>query len=242
VSVGALQLFVTARVLLDVKTKKRIAKIAAHQGIGELFLRSLGEETANAVLHGVGAALAIAGLVLLIFRALGGDVKTLVSFILFAATMFVMFTASTLYHGVQSVVPKRLLKILDHQAIYLFIAGSYTPVCLLTLPPRLGWIIFALEWGCALSGILLYALRIPFLKKVELIVYLVMGWAVVVCIPYLRAGMSTPTLIFLGLGGICYTLGVFWYVRKRTHGAHIVWHVFVLAGAVCHWWSVWFMG
>jgi hemolysin III len=212
----------------------------------EVIVRSLNEESVNAILHGFGALLAAAGLVLLAVRACGGlggspaGAKSLSAFVVFAATMIVMFTASTFYHSARSGKGKSRLQILDHQAIYLFIAGSYTPFCLVALPPRLGWVILALEWLCAAAGVILYMVNCPYLKKFELAIYLIMGWAIAAGVPFLRERMSTASIVFLVAGGLSYTLGVFWYVRKWKRGAHVVWHSFVLVGAVCHWWSVWF--
>jgi hemolysin III len=209
--------------------------------------RTLREEIANAITHGFGALLAVAGLVLLALRAQGilggynGGTLTVTAFVLFAATMLTMFLCSTLYHAIQNAGAKRVFKILDHAAIYLFIAGTYTPMTLVVLPPGIGRILFCLEWLCAIAGIVLHATQCRFMKKAEIIVYLVMGWAIIAAIPYLRQSMSALSIIFLAAGGLSYTLGVFWYAKKRKHGAHVVWHVFVLGGAVCHWWSVWFM-
>jgi hemolysin III len=156
--------------------------------------------------------------------------------------MIAMFMASTLYHAFPSGAVKRFFRVLDHQAIYLFIAGTYTPFCLLALPAKVGMPILAVEWLCALAGMVLYAINFPLLKKVELVVYIIMGWAIVAGVPFLRTSLPVQTLIFLLAGGLLYTMGVFWYVRKTRRGAHIVWHAFVLAGAVCHWWAVWFLG
>jgi len=216
----------------------KTAKMAARE-------QTTGEEIANSVIHGVGALAATAGLVLLCVRSRltgsAGGVKTVTSLALFAGTMITMFLASTLYHSIQHGGAKKTLKVLDHSAIYLFIAGTYTPFCLLALGGPLGWTLFSLEWACAAAGITLYAVNWRFLKKAELAVYLVMGWAIVVSAPLLRHRLTVPSAVFLIAGGVLYSLGVIWYTRKAQKGAHVVWHAFVLAGALAHWWAVWFL-
>ncbi|MDR3144967.1 MAG: hemolysin III family protein [Treponema sp.] len=203
-----------------------------------------GEEIANSVLHGLGALLSAAGLALLILRAEsypGGKAAAAAAYGIFASTMIVMFLASTLYHAIQHEGAKRVFRILDHAAIYLLIAGTYTPLCLLGLRGPWGWAFFGLEWTLAAAGITLCAVKLQFLKKAELIVYILMGWAILAgWIPLFRA-LPLISLILLAAGGAAYTLGTLWYSRPHRRGAHVIWHVFVLAGAACHWCSVWFM-
>jgi hemolysin III len=211
-----------------------------------LPFQTIGEEIANAILHGLGAMLAVAGLVMLVLRGrgqLGGiaDIRTMVAFTVFATTMIVMFLASTLYHAVQHKGAKRVLRVLDHSAIYLLIAGTYTPFCLLGLRGGHGWILFAIEWACAVTGITLYATNCTFIKKFELIIYLIMGWAIVFGWSRLSKVLPTPSLIMLICGGAAYSLGTIWYAMHNRRKMHVVWHVFVLIGAICHWASVWFM-
>ncbi|GHV41969.1 hemolysin III [Spirochaetia bacterium] len=206
-----------------------------------------GEEIANSVLHGLGVPVAIAGLTLLLLRAngyLGGTVGgalALVSYSLFGFSMIVMFLASTLYHAIQHERAKRVFRILDHSAIYFLIAGTYTPFSLLGFRGALGWVYFGIEWGLAATGIALYAANCKFIKKAELIVYLFMGWAVVVGLYRLYRGIPLISIIFLVAGGIAYSLGTIWYGRHNRRISHVIWHVFVLAGAVCHWFSIWYM-
>jgi hemolysin III len=212
-----------------------------------------GEEIANAVLHGLGVLLAVTGLILLGFRArgyLGGkppqvdsteSILAITSYVIFTVTMIIMFLASTLYHAIQPEGAKRVFRILDHSAIYLLIAGTYTPFSLLGFRGTLGWVYFGIEWGLAALGIIFYAVNFKFVKKIELIVYILMGWAVVMGFPRLYRSIPGISIIFLGAGGIAYTLGTIWYSRANRRGSHVIWHVFVLAGAVCHWWSIWFM-
>jgi hemolysin III len=196
-----------------------------------------GEEIANAILHGIGAGLAIAGLVLLVLRAKG--VLEIAACAIFTASMITMFLASTLYHALEHDGAKRLFRILDHGAIYLLIAGSYTPFSLICMRGTMGWVYVGLEWGLAITGISLYAVGFKFIKKIELAIYLLMGWAIVLGISRLIQAAPLSALIFLAAGGLCYTLGTVWYSRHHRRVSHVIWHVFVLAGAVFHWFSVW---
>jgi hemolysin III len=200
-----------------------------------------GEEIANAVLHGIGAALGTAGLVLLILRAGGGgSALRITACAIYGSSMILMFLASTLYHALQHDGAKRIFRILDHGAIYLLIAGTYTPYSLICLRGAMGWIYFGLEWGLAAAGISLYAAGFKFIKRVELGIYLLMGWSIVGGIPRLLKTASPTALGFMAAGGLAYTLGTIWYSRRRRL-SHVIWHVFVLAGVVFHWFSVWFL-
>ncbi|MDR2362789.1 MAG: hemolysin III family protein [Spirochaetaceae bacterium] len=206
-----------------------------------------GEEIANSVLHGLGLILAIGGLVLLALRAngrlggAGGGGRAVASYVIFTAAMISMFLASTLYHAIQHEGVKRVFRILDHSAIYLLIAGTYTPFCLISFRGPWGWTLFGIEWALAVTGIVLYAVNYKPLKKAEIAVYLLMGWAVAAGGPALFRSLPRVSLIFLAAGGAAYTLGTLWYRKPYRRGAHVTWHVFVLAGAVCHWWAMWFM-
>ena len=203
-----------------------------------------GEEIANSVLHGVGVFAAVAGLILLTLRAngladgRGGGVMAITSFTVYTSSMIVMFLASTLYHAIQHEGAKRIFQVLDHSAIYLLIAGTYTPFCLVALGGAWGWTLFGIEWGLAIVGIVLYSIGLKQLKKVEVGVYILMGWAIVIGWTPLVHSVSLFSLGFLIAGGVSYTLGTFWYRQKIRRGTHVAWHVFVLAGAVLHWWAV----
>jgi hemolysin III len=207
-----------------------------------------GEEIANAVIHGLGAALAIAGMVLLILRAGGsageaGGTRALriTACTIYAASMILMFLASTLYHALQHDGAKRVFRILDHGAIYLLIAGTYTPLSLLCLRGTMGWVYVGFEWALAAAGISLYAAGCKFIKKIELAIYILMGWSIMAGISRLIRSASPSALIFLIAGGLSYTLGIVWYSRHSRRLSHVIWHVFVLAGAILHWFSVWFL-
>jgi hemolysin III len=218
-----------------------------HKKLSPLPFQTPGEEIANSILHGIGALLAIAGLVLLALRAngllngRGGGAIAVTSYIIYTASLICMFLASTLYHAIQHEMTKQVFRILDHSAIYLLIAGTYTPLCLTVLHGTFGWTLFGIEWGLAVLGIVLYAINYKPLRKIEVIVYILMGWAIIVGWNPLYRVIPRISAILMVVGGVAYTLGTIWYAQKIRRLAHVTWHIFVLAGAVCHWFSIWFM-
>jgi hemolysin III len=214
----------------------------------KIISQTIGEEIANSILHGTGVLLGILGIVFLVLRGrgfFGGkglDGDSLAIYVIFSAAMILMFLASTLYHAQQSPEVKRIFRIFDHQAIYLFIAGTYTPFCLLGLKGAWGWALFGFEWALAFTGIVLHGLNCRFVKKAELAIYILMGWAIFAGFVPLVNALAPESLILLFSGGAAYTAGIFWYRAGKTiRGTHVVWHVFVLAGALCHFWAVWFL-
>jgi len=220
-----------------VKTRKK-------QG-NPLPFQTPGEEIANAILHGIGALVGIAGLILLLLRGAGilggrgGGATALTAYSIYGASMFLLFLASTLYHAIQHEKTKQVFRIFDHGAIYLLIAGTYTPFCLVAIQGPWGWALFGIEWGLAIVGITLYAVGIEALKKIEVAVYILMGWAIVFAGKPLLGKLSSWSLTWLIAGGLFYTLGTIWYRERVRRGTHVTWHAFVLAGAIAHWWSVW---
>lgn len=199
-----------------------------------------GEEIANAISHGVGAGLSIAGLVLLIvFAATHGGGLKLASAIIFGVSLLLEYLFSTLYHAIQPPRAKRVLRVFDHCAIYLLIAGTYTPFLLGPLLPWGGAVMCAVIWGAAALGILVETFsreRQP--KWVSALIYLVMGWAIVFRMPQLMAALPAGGMWLLFAGGLSYTVGVVFYLLKRVPYMHMVWHLFVLGGSVCHFLSV----
>ncbi|OUP07557.1 hemolysin III family protein [Collinsella sp. An2] len=198
-------------------------------------LYTLGEEIANSITHGIGCLLAIAGLVLLIVKAaLGGAAPThLASAIVFGVTLILEYLASTLYHAIQVPAAKRIFRIIDHSCIYLLIAGSYTPFCLITLVNEGGVVLFVLVWTLAFAGIsfeIIGRQRQP--RWVTILIYLIMGWLVVFRLPQLIVSLDPVALALLTVGGICYTIGTAFYVMKKIRYMHSVWHLWVLAGSV----------
>jgi len=196
---------------------------------------TLGEEIAHAVTHGLGLVLSIAGVAVLMAAAsVRGDAWHVVSCAVFGATLVLLYAASTLYHGVHHRRAKRMLQQLDHAAIFLLIAGSYTPFALVTLRGGWGWTLLALVWGLAVLGIALQVARRSRVSRPLVPIYLVMGWLAVIVIGPLVRSLHSEGLVLLFLGGIAYTLGVVFFAWRRLPYNHAVWHLFVLAGSACH--------
>lgn len=199
-----------------------------------------GEEVANAVTHVVGSHLGAAMLALLAWQgARSGEMVAwkITSGAIFGASMIFLYAISSAYHAVSYAPAKRVLHVMDHMAIYFLIAGSYTPFCLVTLRPEhpaLAWTIFGIEWGAALVGVSFKAFTTGKFRYVSTSAYVIMGWvALAAAVPLVRS-LSGPGMTWLALGGALYTAGCVFYLWKRLPYAHMVWHLFVLAGTVCH--------
>ncbi len=202
---------------------------------------SIGEEIAHAVTHGIGALLSIAGLVVLVvFASLYGNAWHITSSSVYGATLILLYTASTLYHGIPQPAVKRVLRRLDHAAIFLLIAGTYTPFTLVNLRGGWGWTLFGLVWGFAILGVVLETALKRRIKWLSLTLYLGLGWLVLIAIGPLLDSVATGGLILLLAGGLCYSLGVVFYVWKRLAYHHAVWHLFVMAGSLLHFFSIFF--
>jgi hemolysin III len=200
-----------------------------------------GEEIANSLTHGVGMLLSIAGLSILVtFAALRGDAWMVVGCSVFGASMILLYTASTLYHCLRSPRSKGMLRVLDHAAIFLLIAGTYTPFTLASLRGPWGWSLFGVIWGLAVTGIALKLFFTGRFRVVSTMIYLFMGWLVLIAIRPLVAVLPRASLVFLLAGGLAYSLGVVFYLWKRLPYHHAVWHLFVLAGTVCHFFAVFY--
>ena len=197
------------------------------------------EELANSVTHGVGTMLSIAGLVaLVVTSARGGDAWQVTSSAVFGTTLVLLYTASTLYHALPGDALKRLLRKFDHAAIFLLIAGTYTPFLLVTLRGAWGWSLFGVVWGMAIAGVILKFWYAGRFKVLSTGVYLAMGWLVVIAFKPLLAALPTGGMAWLIAGGACYTLGSAFYLWRKLPYHHAVWHLWVLAGSVCHWVAV----
>lgn len=198
-------------------------------------------EIANAITHGLGAGLSVATLVLLIVAAAAyGDAWHIVSFSVYGATLVILYLCSTLYHSFQSTTVKRFFRIMDHSAVFLLIAGTYTPFTLVILRGALGWTLFGIIWGLAISGIVFKAFLVERLAVISTVFYLLMGWLIIVSIKPLLETLPPGGLYLLLAGGILYTAGIFFYARTRNLFNHTVWHVFVLGGSICHFFSIYF--
>ncbi len=192
-------------------------------------------ERFNSITHLVGAALALAGLVVLVvFSALQGDIWKIVSFSIYGTSLFLLYTLSTLYHSLRGRAKQIFMK-LDHVAIYLLIAGTYTPLTLITLRGAWGWSLFGIVWGLAVIGIVVDTLHRQGSRSIQMVIYLFMGWLIVVALYPLVKVMPTGGLVLLVLGGLFYTGGIVFYaLDERIKHAHGIWHLFVLAGSISH--------
>lgn len=196
---------------------------------------TLGEEIVNSLTHGVGVLLAIAATAVLITRAAAhGDPWQVVGCSVFGASLIFLYTASTLYHSVSAPRAKKVLRALDHTAIFVLIAGTYTPFALVNLRGPWGWSLFVAIWCVAVFGMVS---RLTFLRRwpaVTVALYVLMGWAVVVVARPFIQHVSTPGLVLLVAGGLAYTAGLAFYSWERLPYNHAIWHGFVLAGSACH--------
>ena len=198
-------------------------------------LHQIRDEIANALTHGLGAAAALAGgAVLITLAAIHGDGWQLAGAIVFGITLLLLYTASTLYHAIQHPIAKGRLKVFDHCAIYLLIAGTYTPFTLIGLRGPWGWGLFIAIWALALAGVVFKLFYTGRFKLLSTVIYIAMGWLVVVAIKPMLASIDAWTLGWLLAGGVFYTLGTYFYHRESIPYAHAIWHLFVIAGSVCH--------
>lgn len=197
------------------------------------------EEIANAITHGIGTALALAALTILItLAATDGTATHVVGFTIFGATMVTLYLASTLYHSISHHSTKFLFRKFDHMSIFLLIAGTYTPFCLIALPGWIGWTVLGIVWFCALTGIILKIFFTGHHENISTFLYVIMGWLILPAIKPLYDSVSLQTFIFLMAGGFFYTAGTFFFVKDHRKYFHSVWHMFVLAGSVFHFFSV----
>ncbi|WP_440887243.1 PAQR family membrane homeostasis protein TrhA [Vibrio sp. WZ-1] len=203
---------------------------------------SQGEELANSITHGIGMIFGIVGLVLLLIKAVNqqADALTITSMAIYGSSMIVLFLASTLYHAIPSPKAKRWLKTFDHCAIYLLIAGSYTPFLLVSLRTPLAIGLMIVIWTIALIGIIMKVAFVYRFKKLSLMTYLVMGWLSLIVIYQLAINLDIGGLTLLAAGGLVYSIGVIFYVAKRIPFNHAIWHGFVLAGCVCHFFAIYY--
>jgi hemolysin III len=200
---------------------------------------SLGEEIAHSVTHGLGAVLSMVGLVMLVHRAYAsGDPWRIVSFAIFGTTMVVLYVSSTLYHALIPPRARNVFKILDHVAIFLLIAGSYTPFLLVSLRSAWAWVLFGVVWGLTLGGVIFKVFFTGRFKLVSTLLYLGLGWLGIVVMKPLIPQISTSGLVWLVAGGLAYSLGTIFYLWRGMKYHHAVWHVFVMVGTFCHFWVV----
>jgi hemolysin III len=200
---------------------------------------SIREEKANAISHGIGVLLSIAALILLIVQAsLHGSAWHLVSFSIFGVSLVTLYSCSTLLHSIQHPKLKDLFEILDHSAIYLLIAGTYTPYLLVTLRGPFGWTFFGIIWGLAIVGMVLKIFFVKRFMVLSTFCYIVMGWLIVLAFKPLYMNLPFGGIMWLVVGGLLYTCGTTFYLWRRVPYHHAIWHVFVLAGSACHFISI----
>lgn len=197
------------------------------------------EEIANATIHGIGAIFSIAALVILIVASvMHGTAWHVVSFTLFGSSMVLLYLSSTLVHGFPAGRVKDFFEIMDHSAIYFFIAGTYTPFLFLAIKGTLGWTLFGIVWGLAIAGTVFKAFFVKRFLHTSTFLYVVMGWLMVLGWKPLLENVSAHGLVLLAIGGILYTVGAVFYVWRGFTYHHAVWHVFVLAASILHFFAV----
>ena len=197
------------------------------------------EERANVITHALGIVFGIAGMsALVVLTVRVGDAWSVISSSIYGTTLVMLFLASTLYHAFSGTKIKHVLKVLDHSAIYLLIAGTYTVFTLVALRGAWGWSLFGVIWGLALLGIVFKVLFVKRFKLLSVAIYLLMGWLVIVAMPPLANALPRGALLWLVIGGLIYTTGVILYLSKRIPFNHAIWHLFVLAGSASHYIAV----
>ena len=197
------------------------------------------EELVNSLTHGLGLTLSIAGfVVLVVLAAMRGSAWRIVGCAVYGATLICLYAASTLYHSTRSRRLKRILRVCDHSAIYLLIAGTYTPFLLVNLRGSWGWSLFAVIWSLAMAGILFKVWFVEHLAILSTAVYLMMGWLALLAIKPMLLAVPLSGILWLVAGGVLYTLGVVFFAWNKIPYNHAIWHGFVLAGSTCHYFAV----
>ncbi|WP_396601434.1 hemolysin III family protein [Algibacter sp. R77976] len=196
------------------------------------------EEKLNTITHAIGALLGITALVLLIVFNTHKTDWSLFSVIVYGISIIILFSASTFYHAVKGEKRRHYFRIIDHISIYFLIAGTYTPVCLISLEQTLGWTLFFVVWGIAAFGVVL---KLFFTGRFEIfstLLYLVMGWLIIFDFSSLSNAIGNNGILFLFAGGLSYTVGIVFYAVQKIPYNHVIWHLFVLAGAICHFFMI----
>jgi hemolysin III len=199
----------------------------------------LGEIVANAVTHGIGAALAITGvIVLVIVSVTHGTARLIISCGIFGGTLLLVYICSTLYHSLVRTRARHVFQILDHSAIYVLIAGTYTPFTVVSLRGKLGWALLIIVWTLAVAGVVFKSLALGRFPTASVAVYVLMGWLAVIAMRPLIRAIGWHGLCWLGAGGVFYTAGILFFAFDRARYFHALWHVFVLAGSISHYFAV----
>ena len=199
------------------------------------------EELAHGISHGIGTVFAIIGLIILLITGTRyGDVWHIVSASIYGGSLILLYAASTLYHLFTAPRVKRIFQQLDHSMIYVLIAGTYTPITLVTLRDSWGWTLFGMVWGIALCGLVFELVIKKQVQWFSLTLYLGMGWLLVIAVKPLFGSLATGGLVLLLTGGLFYTFGTIFYVWKNLSYHHAIWHIFVIAGSTAHFFAIWF--
>ncbi|MCX8676565.1 MULTISPECIES: hemolysin III family protein [unclassified Apibacter] len=199
------------------------------------------QEILNTISHGMGIVLGIVGLIFLLVKNNNSSIYSTLSIWTFGLSLIILYTSSTIYHFFVNENWKKKARVLDHMSIFLLIAGTYTPICLITLEKSSGWTLFTIVWTIAALGIIMKIFLTGKVDKLSLLLYLVMGWLLVFDIKNIANSMTSQALIFLVLGGILYTLGTIFYARDKMPYAHFIWHLFVLGGSASHYAMVYYI-
>ena len=200
----------------------------------------LGDILANAITHGIGAVLAVAGAAYLIAASTRGTARLVVSCSVFSGTLVLVYICSTLYHSLVRTRARHVLHVLDHSSIYLLIAGTYTPFTLISLHGPVGWFLFGVEWSLAIAGVIVKSFAVDRFEVASALVYLFQGWFIVVAVGPLLHAIGWHGLLWMGAGGVAYTLGIVFFALDRLRYFHATWHLFVLAGSVAHYFAILF--
>lgn len=217
---------------------KLIKKLLETPGVRQF---TLGEEISHSITHGFGSALSIAGLVILVYLAARyGDIYQVVSFSIFGISLVVLYLSSTLYHGFQQPRVKQVFKVFDHSAIFLLIAGTYTPFLLVAIRGTTAWILLSIVWMIALAGVLFKIRFIERFQVVFVIIYILMGWLCLFVFNQLIATIPIGGIIWIAVGGLFYMVGVIFYALQKIPYMHVVWHFFVLGGSISHYFAILF--
>lgn len=227
----------------SLQTQGNLSHQSTEELIDTIHEYSIGHEIANAVTHGIGGGLSIAGLsILLTMAVLYGDVWHIVSSAIYGATLILLYLASTLYHGIYHTATKRIFKVIDHASIYLLIAGTYTPFTLVSLREHSewGWTLFLVVWILAFAGVLLLLLFPGKYSGARVVVYILMGWLAIFVVKDIRTAIGMGGISWLVAGGLSYTVGVIFYLWDSLPFNHAIWHLFVLSGSLCHFFAILF--
>lgn len=209
--------------------------------MSKIETRDVVEELANGITHGIGLALSVVGLIALVALAIArGDAWHIAGCTTFGVTLVLLYAASTMYHTLHAPRLKRILKVFDHTAIFLLIAGTYTPFTLVNLRGFWGWVLFALVWSLGIFGIVWKMFNAERFPIVSTLLYIAMGWIVLIAVKPLLAAVPLSGIAWLLAGGLFYMVGVLFYAVKRVPYNHAIWHVFVMGGSICHYFAVMF--